>query len=155
MVLPVAEIQAAAIQGTNVRQEFFYVGKPGQRAHQIGVGAESHGVLIGTDFEVPAHAGGEVDDDVGARAADAVDYLTVEFHVTAAPACFGVTDVTVRDGGACFGSVDGGIRDFLWGDRDRGVLACGVSGTSHRTAYKYFEIHFDVLLWAMGAYATG
>jgi hypothetical protein len=51
----------------------------------------------------------------------------------------------VRNGGACFGGIDGGFRDFLGGDRDRGVLACGVSGTSHRTADKYFEIHNDLL----------
>jgi hypothetical protein len=49
-------------------------------------GAELHRVLASADFQVAAHAGGEVDDDVDVGLADALHHFAVQRDV-AAEAC--------------------------------------------------------------------
>jgi hypothetical protein len=63
------------------------VGQALQRADQVGAGPNSIGFRPGR-FQVAAHAGGEVDDDVHVGFADALHHFAVQRHVAAErPVC--------------------------------------------------------------------
>ena len=113
----IAEVQRAAIEGADFRQQFFDVSQAGQRADQVGVRAELHRVLAGADFQVAAHAGGEVDDDVDVGLADALHHFAVQRHVTAELAGLWVTHVAMHHGGAGLGGFHGRRSDLFRGDR--------------------------------------
>ena len=99
----VAEIQRAAIERADVRQQFLHMHQPRQRADQIGGRAKVQRRLTATDFQVAPHAGRQVDDDVHTRVADARHHLAVQGRVTAALAGLRVTHMAVHHGGTGLG----------------------------------------------------
>ena len=113
----VTEVQRAAVQGADFRQQFFHMSQAGQRADQIGVGTELHGVFAAADLQVAAHAGGEVDDDVDVGLTDALHHFAVQRHVTAELAGVRVAYMAVHHGGAGLGGFYGGGGDLSGGDR--------------------------------------
>ncbi len=137
----VAEIQGAAVQGADFRQQLLDMRQALQRADQVGAGAELQRLLAATDFQVAAHAGGEVDDHVGVALADALDHLAVQRHVAARLAGLRIAHMAVGNGGAGLGCLDGGGGDFLGRDRDGRVFADGVASAGHRAGDDDFVVH--------------
>lgn len=113
----IAEVQRAAVQGADFRQQLFNVGQAGQRADQVGIGPELHGVLAATDLQVAAHAGGEVDDDVDVGLADALHHFAVQGHIAAELAGLWVAYMAMHHGGAGLGGLYRGGGDLFRGDR--------------------------------------
>src|SRR5690606_30020313 len=113
----VAEVEGAAVQGADLRQQFLHMRQAGQWADQVSVGAEVHRVLAATDFQVAAHAGGEVDDDVDVGLADALHHFTVQGYIAAEFAGVRVAYMAVHHGGAGLGGFYCGGGNLFGGDR--------------------------------------
>ena len=77
--------------------------------------------------EVAAHAGGEVKHDVDFGRADALGDFAVEVAPARGSAGFGVAHVTMHDGGAGPGGVNGGCSDLFGRDRHMWRAAGGVT----------------------------
>ncbi|MCY1400346.1 hypothetical protein D9M71_154250 [compost metagenome] len=120
------------------------MGQAGQRADQIGVRAEFHRVLARADFQVAAHAGGEVDDDVHVRLADALHHFAVQRHVTAELAGLRVAHMAVNHGGTGLGGFHGGSRDLFRGDRHVWALAGRVASTGECAGDDDVVVHLAV-----------
>ena len=109
-------------------------------ADHVGAGTRLARVGL-ADHPVAAHAGGEVDDDVGAAGADDVDGALEQFRVARALAGGRVTDVKVGGGGAGLGGVDGGLGDLLRRHGNVRVLAHRVTSPGDGTCHDDFEVH--------------
>ena len=118
----VAEIQRAAIQRADFRQQFLDMNQALERADQVGIRA---GLLwvVRAELKIATHAGGEVDDHVRAAGAYALHHLAVERRVAAELARLWVAHVDMRHGGAGGCSLDGGIGNLLWCHRYGGMPA--------------------------------
>src|SRR5882724_1718436 len=136
----VAEIQRAAIERANFRQQLFDMDEPLERSHHVRRRA-GLGRLVVPHLEVATHAGGEIDHHVGAAAADALDDFAVEGGIAAALAGLGIAHVDVGDRGAGLGRLDGGIGDLLGGHGNGRMLAHGVAGAGNRAADDDLGIH--------------
>ena len=70
-------------------------------AGHVGAGGIDGERRLGrAEHEVAAHAGREVQHDVDARGADALDHLAIELRIAGALAGLGVAHMDVGDGGA-------------------------------------------------------
>ena len=105
------------------------MGQAGQRAHQVGIGPELHGILAATDLQVATHAGGEVDDDVDVGLADALHHFAVQRDVATELAGLGVAYVAMHDRGAGLGGLHGSGGDLLGSDRHVGASGGRVAST--------------------------
>ena len=75
------------------------MGEPLAGAGHVGAGAIDGERRLGrAEHEVAAHAGREVQDDVDARATDALHHLAIERRIARALARLGVAHVDMRDG---------------------------------------------------------
>ena len=123
----VAKIERAAVQGADFGQQLLHMDEARHGANQVGVGAEVGGVLACADFQIAAHAGGQVDDDVYARITDAVHHLGIEGRVAAEFAGLGVAYMAVHHGGAGLGGLYRRCRNLRGRDWNGRVLADGVA----------------------------
>ena len=114
------------------------------RSHQVGVLPKLRRCLVGTDDQVAAHAGGEVDHYIDLGVTDAGDHFSVKRHVAAALARYRIAHVAVHNGRACLGRVDRGSGNLFGCDGNIRVLADGVAGTSHRTGDDNLGIHAEL-----------
>ena len=78
----------------------------GGAGHVGAVGVDRQHLLVAAQYQVAAHAGGEVEHDVDARGADALDRLGVELGGAGALAGLRVADVDVHDRGPGLGGID-------------------------------------------------
>ena len=141
----VAKVEGAAIQGADFGQQLLDMDQPRQGADQVGVGAELCGRFAGSDFQVAAHAGGQVDDDVHARIADAVHHLGVQGRVAAELARLGVAHVAVHHGRTGLGRLDCGSGDLRGGDGHMRAFASGVSGAGQGAGDDDVGVHNSLL----------
>ena len=125
----VTEVQGAAIQGADFRQQRFNVSQAGQRPDQVGMGAKLHRVFAGADVQVTAHAGREVDDDVDVGLTDALHQFAVQRHVTAELAGFRIPYMAMHHRGSGLGRFHGGVGNLLGRDRYQVAAGAGVAGT--------------------------
>ena len=108
--------------------------------HQ-GRGGAGLGGIVGVVLEARAGTGGEVDQDVGAARADALDHLAVERAVHAGLGGLGVAHMNVDDGGAGLGGVDAGMGDLLRRHRHGRVLARRVGRAGHGARDDHLALH--------------
>ncbi len=137
----IAEIERAAVERANLGQQLFDVGQAGQRPDQIGAGAELHWGFIWADFQIAAHAGSEVDDDVDVGFANTLHDLAIQRHVTAELAGLWVAHMAVDYSGPGFGSLDGGGGDLFRGDGHPLALAGGVARAGERAGNDDVVVH--------------
>ena len=99
------------------------------------------GRLVVAGDEAAAGAGGEIDDEVGIAATDALHHLAVVFELHAGLAGVGLAHVDMADGGPCLGGTDAGVGDFLRRDGQVGIVrarreragdGAGENGRFHR-----------------------
>ena len=136
----VAEIQRAAIERADLRQQLLDMGQALDRADHIGRRA-GLGRLVVAHFEIAAHAGGEIDHHVGVAAADALDHFAVELDIAAALAGLGIAHMAMGDGGARLGRLDRRVGDLLRRDRNCRMLAHGVAGAGDGAGDDDFIVH--------------
>ncbi|MNE45198.1 hypothetical protein D3C80_1394720 [compost metagenome] len=122
------------------------MGQASQRADQVGVEAEIHGAFTRADFQVATHAGGQVDDDVHVGLANTLHHFTVQRHIAAELAGFGVADMAMHHGGAGLRRFHRGEGDLLGRDRDQMALARGVAGTGQCARDDDVVVHVQVPL---------
>lgn len=95
-IAAVAEVQGAAVERADVRQQVLDMGEAFQPADQVGAGQlPQRGV--GVDHQIAAHPGGQIDDDIGAGLLDPLDDLPVQARVAGGCAGLRLTDVDVHD----------------------------------------------------------
>ena len=113
-------------------------------------GAELGGRLARADLQVAAHAGGEVDDDLGVRLADALDHLAIEGHVATRLAGGRIAHMGVHHGGAGAGCFQGGGGDLRRGNGNMGIAAYGITGAGQGAGDDDIGVH-GVCPWALRA----
>ena len=144
----VAKVQGAAVERANIGQQFFHMHQPRQRAHQISRRAKGQRRLAGANFQVAAHAGCQVDDDVHAGIADARHHLAVQRWVAAAFARVGVTHMAVHHGRTRFGSLYRRRRNLCGCDRNGRMLVHCVASTGQGAGDDDIRVHGLELLEA-------
>ena len=120
------------------------MGQALQRADQVGARAELQRRFTRADFQVAAHAGSEVDDDVHVGFTDAFHDFAVQRHIAAEAAGLRVADVAVDHGGAGLGGLDGGFGDLFGGDRDQVAFRGGVAGAGEGAGDDDVVVHGGV-----------
>ena len=98
-------------------------------------------LLAGADFEIAAHAGGQIDDDVLVLGANALHHLAIEMDAARALAGLGIADMAMNHGGAGGGRFERGIGDLLRRHRNGRMLADSVAGAGHRAGNDDLWIH--------------
>ena len=112
-VVALAEIHRAAVERADLRQELGDMREPLGGARHVGAGRDRRERRLGrAEHEVAAHAGGQVQHDVDAGGADALDHLAIELRIARALAGLGVAHMDVGDGGAGLGRFDRGVGDL-------------------------------------------
>jgi hypothetical protein len=94
-----------------------------------------------TESQIAPHAGGQIDNHVGIRCANALDHLPVKGRIPRADAGLGVANVAVGNGGTRPGSLQRRLGDLLRRDRNRRVLGHRVTGAGDGTADEDLEVH--------------
>ena len=115
------EIQRAAVEAADFRQQLADVRHALGGTYEIRAGAESKRRRVGPEENVSAHAPGEVDDDVVVPVADELDALAVECAIAAGSAGRRIANVQMHDGGARRMRSERGGRNLL--RRDGNVRA--------------------------------
>ena len=112
------------------------------RADHVGAGGvERQGGLARAEDDVSAHAGGEVQDHVGAGVADALHHLAVERQGARRAAGLGIADVDMGDGGAGVRSLDAGLGDLLRRDGHVGAAPRRVARARDRAGDEDGRVH--------------
>ncbi len=122
------------------------------RTGHVGGRVERQRRFDSAEHEIAAHAGGEVDHDVGARRADALDDLPVQRRIAAALARLRVPDVNVRDRSPGLGRLDRGRGDLLRGHRHAIAPAGSVADAGDGAGDEdlpVHRVHDNPTLWTM------
>ncbi len=127
----------------------------GRPDHVGAGGVERQRGLAGAEDDVAAHAGREVEDDVGAGVAHALDDLAVERQRARALAGLGVADMDVGDGGAGAGGLDRGLGDLLRRDGHVGAAPRRVARARDRAGDEDVGVHARELRVPMRAGSRG
>lgn len=101
--------------------------QPRQRADQVGAGAKPHRILARADFQVTAHAGCQVHDDVDTGVTNTLHHLPVQRSIAARLAGLRMAHMAMRHRRAGLGRFDRGGGDLRRRDRHIGILADGVA----------------------------
>src|SRR5882757_2101962 len=140
-----AEVQRAAVQGADVRQQLLDVRQPVQPVDQVGSVHRLERVLL-VDHQVATHPGGQVDHHVDAAVLDPPDHLPVQRDLPGWAAGLDVPDVDVHHRRAGVGRLDRRGGDLLRGDRYELAAPDGVAGAGERTGNDHFTVHPDPLM---------
>src|SRR5947207_6046737 len=98
--IAVAEIERTAIERADLRTQILHMCQALDRADEIGIGfIEFARAFAGADFDVAAHAGGQVDDHRLVLGADALHDLGIELDIAGALAGLHIAHMAVDDGG--------------------------------------------------------
>ncbi len=112
------EIHSAAVERADLRQALGDVADAlGGAYHIRALRIEGKGAFDVPEDQVPAHAGGEIEDDVDIGRTDAVGDFPVEIVAAAGSTRFRVADMAVNDRSTGLCRIDGGIGDLLGSDR--------------------------------------
>src|SRR6218665_3381023 len=152
-VVAVTEVERAAIERADFRQQFLDMHQPGQPADQIGALAETHRLLTGADLQIAPHAGRQIDDDIGVGAANAVNHFAVQIRVTAATTRLRVAHMAMRHRRTGLRRLDRRRRNLLGSDGNRRVFAHRVTCAGDGAGDDDFMIHADglaLLAWLSG-----
>ena len=136
---PVAEIERTAIEGADLRPEFLDMRNALRGAGHVRARPARSGVR-GIEDKVAAHAGGQVDDDVGVRRADRADRLAIERGIARGLAGRGIAHMQMHDRGARSVRLQGRVGDLPRGHRNGRMLADRVAGPGHGAGNDDFRI---------------
>ncbi len=116
--------------------------QPLARADHVGPrGVERERMFAGAEDDVAPHPGGEIEDHVDARGADALDDLAIEGHVAGRLAGRGVAHMDMGDRRPRLGRLDRGRRDGFRRHRHAGVPAERVAGSGDGAGDEDFAVH--------------
>src|SRR6218665_266989 len=152
-VVAVTEVERAAIERADFRQQFLDMHQPGQPADQIGALAETHRLLTGADLQIAPHAGRQVDDDIGVGAANAVNHIAVQIRVAAATPRLRVAHMAMRHRRTGLCRLDRRRRNLLGRDGNRRVFANRITCAGDGAGDDDFMVHADglaLLAWLSG-----
>lgn len=141
---PLPKLSVPQVQGADIREQLLDVSEAGARADQVGAGTECQRVLARADFQIAAHARGQVQYHVDPGGADAVDDLAVQIDVAAAMTGFRVAYMAVDHGGAGPGRFDRGRGDLPGRHGNSRMLSDRIAGTGDGTGYNDFVVHVGI-----------
>ena len=104
-------------------------------------------LILRVGNEVGTHAGGQVDDDIGARLAHPVDHFPEQRRVPAAFSGLRVADVDVRNGSARLGGFDHGVADLLGSHRESRMPRVEWRAAGDSAGQYDVSLHGNYLLW--------
>ena len=141
-VVAMPEIHRAAIQRAEFRPAIGDMGEAFGSTHHVGpVGAWWQRRLHTAKHQIAAHAGGQVQDDVGFGIADPRGHLAKQRRIARWLAGFRVADMTMHHGGTGLCGIDGRFGDLRRRDWHLVRLARGVARSGHGAGDEDVAIH--------------
>jgi hypothetical protein len=122
-VIGLGEVHGAAIEGADFGQAFGDVGHSlGGAGHIDTLVLQRQRCLGGAEYQIAAHAGGQVDHHVGVGGTDAIDDRAVILRIARRGAGVRIAHVAMHHGGASTGGVEGAVGDVVRASAGRGAI---------------------------------
>ena len=141
-VIAEIEVHGSTVERANLGQALRDMGDTLGRPRHVGAFiVDGQGRFNIAEDDVPAHAGGQVQNHVDVSGADPVRHLPVEIPPARRGARLRIADMAMDDGRPGLGRVDRGFGDLLRRDRHERRDAHGVAGAGDGAGDEDIAIH--------------
>ena len=140
-IIGLVKVHRAAIQRANFRPAFNDMRHTFGGPRHVGFGRHAIHRLGSVKHQIAAHAGGQVQDHIGAAVANALGDFAVKRKVARRLAGFGVAHMAMHHGRARLGGINGRCRNLLGAARHMGGFVLRATRSGDSTGDENFAVH--------------